>query len=593
MTRRIEESTRKCWDLYLRYSQRKHKGVTSRIATLAIRLNGRRAYNGRALMDFYWLIFDKPELLISSFEHFSFCLAEALCIAAGSTIIEDNPFDPVDNNPFVNVFAPEPSSEASSFGDVTSADSTHVCQPHHHLGKWSNDHPLDNVIGNPSRPVSTRKQLATDALWCFYNSVLSKVEQNNFISAITEDFKLDEYGDVLKNKARLVAKGYRQEEGIDFEESFAPVARIEDIRIFIANAASKNMIIYQMDVKTAFLNDELKEEVYISQLEGFVDPDHLTHAYHLKKALYGLKQAPRAWYDILSRFLQDNKFSKGIFINQSKFALEILKKFGMDSCVPVDTPMVDRLKLDEDPLGILVDQTRFCSMVGSLMYLTASRPDLYPKDTAMALTAYADADHAGCQDTRRSTAVSDQCGRLRRSQSTSGCLHVIWDVGLTSWLIAEAHRSSISTIEAGIYHDDQILHFADCGLLRGCLSEKATISSYLHSTILEHAYICGKTGTYRFQLDEDWFTLDVNLLREALEITPIDQAHPFVSPPSGDAIMDFVNELGYPEVIHFVSSMAVNHLYQPWRAILSMINQCLTGKTSGHERPTYLVLQML
>ncbi|GJV19576.1 hypothetical protein Tco_1368596 [Tanacetum coccineum] len=102
-----------------------------------------------------------------------------------------------------------------------------------------------------------------------------------------------------------------------------------------------------------------------------------------------------------------------------------------------------------------------------------------------------------------------------------------------------------------------------------------------------------KARTYRFQLDENWFTLDANLLREALEITPIDQAHPFVSPPSGDAIMDFVNELGYPEVIHFVSSMAVNHLYQPWRAILSMINQCLTGKTSGHDRPRYLVLQML
>ncbi|GJW70669.1 hypothetical protein Tco_0127586, partial [Tanacetum coccineum] len=102
-----------------------------------------------------------------------------------------------------------------------------------------------------------------------------------------------------------------------------------------------------------------------------------------------------------------------------------------------------------------------------------------------------------------------------------------------------------------------------------------------------------KDGTYRFQLDEDWFTMDANLLREALEITPIDQAHSFVSPPSGDAIMDFVNELGYPEVIHFVLSMVVNHLYQPYRAILSMINQCLTGKTSGHDRPKYPVLQML
>ncbi|GJW82494.1 retrovirus-related pol polyprotein from transposon TNT 1-94 [Tanacetum coccineum] len=123
---------------------------------------------------------------------------------------------------------------------------------------------------------------------------------------------LDEYGNVLKNKVRLVANGYRQDEGIDFKESFAPVALIEAIRIFIANAASKNMTIYQMDVKTIFLNGELKEEVYVSQPEGFVDPDHPTHVYHLKKALYGLKQAPRAWYDTLLRFLLDNKFSKGV-----------------------------------------------------------------------------------------------------------------------------------------------------------------------------------------------------------------------------------------------------------------------------------------
>nr|GEZ57135.1 retrovirus-related Pol polyprotein from transposon TNT 1-94 [Tanacetum cinerariifolium] len=203
------------------------------------------------------------------------------------------------------------------------------------------------------------------------------------------------------------------EEGIDFKESFTPVARIEAIRIFITNAASRNMTVYQMDVKTAFLNGELKEEVYVSQPEGFVDPDHPTHVYRLKKALYGLKQAPRAW---------------------------------MDSCDSIDTPMVDRLKLDEDLSRIPVDQTRFRSMVGSLIYLTASRPDLVSavcmcaryqakpikkhlealkrvfrylkgtinwglwnsKDTAMALTAYADADHASCQDTTRSTSESAQ-----------------------------------------------------------------------------------------------------------------------------------------------------------------------------------------
>ncbi|GJR99390.1 retrovirus-related pol polyprotein from transposon TNT 1-94 [Tanacetum coccineum] len=111
--------------------------------------------------------------------------------------------------------------------------------------------------------------------------------------------KLDEYVRVLKNKARLVAK----EEGIDFEESFAPVAHIKAIRIFIAYATHMNMIVFQMDVKTAFLNGILKEEVYVSQPKGFVDQDYLTHVLCLKKALYGLKQAPRAWYDLLSKFL--------------------------------------------------------------------------------------------------------------------------------------------------------------------------------------------------------------------------------------------------------------------------------------------------
>nr|GFA87144.1 hypothetical protein [Tanacetum cinerariifolium] len=244
-------------------------------------------------------------------------------VAAKSTLMDENPFAPIDNDPFINIFAPKPTSEASSSGDASLAESTYIYK-----------------------------------------------------------VKLDEYDDVLKNKARLVAKGYRQEEGIDFEESFAPVARIKAIRIFITNATSKNMTIYQMDVKTAFLNGELKEEVYVSQPEGFVDPDHPTHVYRLKKALYGLKQSPRAWYDTLSWFLLDNKFSKGaVYLNlftrkAGKHILLVqIYKFGMESCDPVDTPIVDRLKLDEDPLGFPVDQTRFHSMVGSLMYLTASRPD--------------------------------------------------------------------------------------------------------------------------------------------------------------------------------------------------------------------------
>ncbi|GJR04718.1 retrovirus-related pol polyprotein from transposon TNT 1-94 [Tanacetum coccineum] len=205
-----------------------------------------------------------------------------------------------------------------------------------------------NVIGDPSRSVSTRKQLETDAMWCYFDAFLTSVKPKNFKQAITEPSWIDamqeeihefkrlevwelvscpdnvfliklkwiykvktyEFGRVLKNKARLVAQGFRQEEGIDFEESFAPVARIEAIRIFVANAAHKNMTIYQIDVKTAFLNGKLKEEVYVSQPEGFVDQDNPSHVYKLKKALYGLKQAPRAWYDMLSSFLISQQFFK-------------------------------------------------------------------------------------------------------------------------------------------------------------------------------------------------------------------------------------------------------------------------------------------
>ncbi|GJS28798.1 putative ribonuclease H-like domain-containing protein [Tanacetum coccineum] len=268
---------------------------------------------------------------------------------AEEPIHEDTPIIHDVLHPSHNLVTGDLGSAQSSSGNVNSAEPNQVNYPPDHLRRWTKDHPLDNIVGNPSRPVSTRKQLASDALWCCFHTELSKVEPKNFKMAVIEDcwfqamqdeihefdrlevwelvprpiyvmvialkwiykVKLDEYGDVLKNKARLVAKGYRQEEGIDFEESFAPVARIEAIRIFIANAATKNMIIYQMDVKTAFLNGDLQEEVFVSQPEGFEDQENPTHVYRLKKALYGLKQAPRAWYDTLSKFLLANNFFKG------------------------------------------------------------------------------------------------------------------------------------------------------------------------------------------------------------------------------------------------------------------------------------------
>nr|GEY34597.1 hypothetical protein [Tanacetum cinerariifolium] len=199
--------------------------------------------------------------------------------------------------------------------------------------------------------------------------------------------KLDELGGILKNKARLVARGYRQDERIDFEESFALVARLEAIRIFLAYATHKNMVI-------AFLNGNLQEEVYVSQPNEFVDPNNPNHVYKLKKALYGLKQSPRAWYDMLSLFLISQDFSKGsvdptlfirrndndlllvqiyvddiifaastpelgIFINHSKYALESLKKYSFESCDLVDTPMVEKSKLDEDKEGKAVNPSHY------------------------------------------------------------------------------------------------------------------------------------------------------------------------------------------------------------------------------------------
>nr|GEZ05023.1 retrovirus-related Pol polyprotein from transposon TNT 1-94 [Tanacetum cinerariifolium] len=197
-------------------------------------------------------------------------------------------------------------------------------------------------------------------------------------------------------------------------ESFAPLARFEVIRIFLAFAAHKNMVVYQMDVKTAFLNGNLREEVYVSQPDGFVDLDNPNHMYKLKKALYGLKQAPRTWYDMLSSFLISQDFSKGsvdptlfirrngndlllmsmmgkisfflglqisqsprgIFINQSKYAIESLKKYGFKSCDLVDTPMMEKSKLDKDKEGKAVDLSHYRGVIGTLLYLTASRPDL-------------------------------------------------------------------------------------------------------------------------------------------------------------------------------------------------------------------------
>nr|GFA18084.1 hypothetical protein [Tanacetum cinerariifolium] len=275
-------------------------------------------------------------------------------------------------------------------------------QKHSSSDRWTKNHLTKQVIGDPSKP----------------------------------------------NMSCLVAKGYCQEEGIDFEESFALVASLEAVRIFVAYLAYKNFPIYQMDVKTEFLNGPLKEKVFVCQMDGFVDPNFLNHVYRLKKALHCLKQPPRAC---------EMKFFLGF------------QKHGMEKCDTVCTPMATT-KLDEDLQDTKVDQTKYRSMIGGLMYLTANRQDItfatfvcehnqayptkkhlkevkrifrymrqtinmglwYSKDSGFKLIAYSDADLTWC---------NDDC------KSTSGGIHFLGDK-LVSWSSKKKDCTTMSTAKA-------------------------------------------------------------------------------------------------------------------------------------------------
>ncbi|GJV25627.1 retrovirus-related pol polyprotein from transposon TNT 1-94 [Tanacetum coccineum] len=397
--------------------------------------------------------------------------------------------------------------------EVGESSSRHVDSSNMH----TLEHPLEQVLGNPSQPVRTRRQLDIDGEMCMFALTVSQAEPKNIKEAMADHAwietmheelhqferpnvwelvdkpycknvinmkwlwknKCDKENTVIRNKARLATKGYRHEEGIDFKESFALVARLEAVRIFIACAAHKSFPVYQMDVKTTFLNGPLKEEVYVNQPDGFVDTHHPDKVYRLKKALYGLKQSPRAWYDELSKFLVSKGFSKGlhihlssrgIFINQAKYAQKILKKHGMTSCNSIGKSMATK-SLDADLSGTPVDQTKYHSMVGSLMYLITSTPDIvhatcycaryqarptekhlkevkrifrslkntihmglwYPKDTGFELSDFSDSDHACCHDT---------------CKSTSGGIQFLGGDKLVSWLSKKHDYTSMSTAKA-------------------------------------------------------------------------------------------------------------------------------------------------
>ncbi|GJW87806.1 retrovirus-related pol polyprotein from transposon TNT 1-94 [Tanacetum coccineum] len=285
-----------------------------------------RIYNTRTrlIMETIHVTFDKLTAMASEQSNLGPALHEMTPGIISSGLMPNHPstpYVPPTKNDW-DLFA-DPTSSPSSTSIDKAAPSAIVDDPF-----------LDLLSLEPSSHESSSNVQSTIPLF----ELLGKWTKTHLLKNIFK-VKKDEFRGVLKNKARLVAKGYRQEEGVDFEESFTPVARIESIRIFIANVTNKNITIYQIDVKTAFLNSKLREVVYVSQLEGFIDQDNPTHVYKLKKPHYGLKQAPRA-------------------------------------CYLVDTPLVDKSKLDEDLQGKPVDPTHYRGMIGSLMYLTSSRPDL-------------------------------------------------------------------------------------------------------------------------------------------------------------------------------------------------------------------------
>eukprot|EP00253_Pinus_taeda_P007913 PITA_07913 len=289
--------------------------------------------------------------------------------------------------------------------------------------------------------------------------------------------KLNENEEVIRNKAKLVCKGYAQQEGIDFEETYAPVARLEAIRMFLALSSFQKFKVYQMDVKSAFLHGDLEEEIYIEQLDGFILGNDPKLVFRLRKALYGLKQAPRPWYYRLDKYLHQQAMKKcdrgqlllwqcqkefemsllgeltyflglqvqqnkdGIFLSQTKYLKQILKKYGMEDSKPVCTPMVTGCSLSLNDESTTVHQPTYRSMISSLLYLTGTRPDImhavgivgrfqanpkeshlqavkgifkylqgtqnfglwYPRDTDLTLHAYTDADWVGSVDDREST----------------------------------------------------------------------------------------------------------------------------------------------------------------------------------------------
>ncbi|GKA16000.1 putative ribonuclease H-like domain-containing protein [Tanacetum coccineum] len=333
------------------------------------------------------------------------------------------------------------------------------------------DHPLEQMIGDIHSAPQTRRMTKNVSEHVGPKKVIQALTDPSWIEAIN---KKDDRGIVVRNKARLVAQGYTQVEGIDYDEVFALVARIKAIRLFLAYASFMNFIVYQMDVKSAFLFGIIEEEVYVYQPPGFKDPKFPNKVCKVEKDLYGLHHAPKAWYNTLSTYLLENGFRRGtidktlfikkdkgdillvqkddgIFISQDKYVADILKKFGFATVKTASTPMETNKALLKDEEAADVDVHLYRSMIGSLMYLTTSRPDImfavcacarfqvtpktshlyvvkrifrylkghlklglwYPRDSPFDLEAFSDSDYAGASLDKKSTTGGCQFLRIR------------------------------------------------------------------------------------------------------------------------------------------------------------------------------------
>ncbi|GJT15941.1 retrovirus-related pol polyprotein from transposon TNT 1-94 [Tanacetum coccineum] len=471
------------------------------------------------------------------------------------------------------------------------------------------NHPLEQVIGDPSKPVMIRKRLQTkaeiesmqDELNQFkhldvWELVECPVGKNIIVVKWIWKNKTNAKNKVIRNKSRLVAKGYRKEEGIDFEESFAPVARLEAVRIFVAYAAHKNFRIFQMDVITAFLNEPLKEEVFVRQPDGFVDPEFPNHVYRLKKAIYGLKQAPRAWstkpvfakrFEMLMKDnfemsmigemkfflgLQVHQSPWGIFICQSQYTMDILKKHRMEKCDTVSTPIATT-KLDAD-LQDLAFATFVCARYQTrptdkhlkevkriFRYLrqTINMGLWYSKDFGFELIAHADADHVGC---------NDDC----KKHVEKGTIELYF-------VRTECQLANLFTKALLKERFEFLVHKIVFHMAQQVIPAAQLVSQY------KPIGRCNNYAMFRCP-----YCVPTTILEDGEQVeTP---ENPFAARANIHTIEAFMNRVGYQGVVDKVSAFFTKNLAQPWQTMFKVFNRCLMTRTFGHDQTKINILQL-